>query len=114
MVKSWDRNPNDPTGRWARDKYRKLKADCALRLTVARASRRLPRHDKKLLVSIERHAPRLLDADNVAGSYKPVLDVMVNMEWLVDDSPSHVETRYRQVQALKGAWRGTVVEICEL
>ena len=47
-------------------------------------------------VTIERFSPRRLDADNLAGGAKQLMDCLVREGFIEDDSPRHVECEYRQ------------------
>ena len=57
-------------------------------------------------ITFTRHASRLLDADNLAGAFKPVLDVLRPMTktnpnglgFIEDDDASHVVVTYQQAK----------------
>jgi Holliday junction resolvase RusA-like endonuclease len=45
----------------------------------------------RVSVQITVYHPRQFDDDNLAGAQKPVLDAMVNVGFLSDDSPTHLD-----------------------
>lgn len=61
-------------------------------------------------VTITRHSPGQCDYGNLVGGCKGLLDVLVEVGLLVDDSPEWVEEVYFQAKAPKGKGR-TVVEV---
>lgn len=56
---------------------------------------------------------RLLDQPNFIGGIKPVLDALVNVEGLVDDSAKHFEGYYHQRKQRPGEEPGLGVDIEE-
>lgn len=51
---------------------------------------------QKARVTIERYGPRRLDHDNLVGGAKQLMDSIVREGFVVDDSPEHLLTEYRQ------------------
>ena len=80
-------------------------------------------------VTFTRLGPRLLDADNLAGAFKPILDILRpvsvsnpnGLGLILDDDAAHLDVTYQQAVAGKGrsmtriviepATRGKVPEI---
>ena len=59
---------------------------------------------------ITRQATRLLDADNLAGGCKPLIDQLRYAGLIPDDSPEQVEITFTQTKVKKGQ-EGTLVEL---
>jgi hypothetical protein len=60
----------------------------------------------KILISHKRY----FDVDNAYAACKPILDAMVGLGWLKDDSPEWLELRVDQ-EKVNGAW--TRIEVSE-
>ena len=96
---------------WA--KKAKLKARWATLLALAGAIR-APKATGRRRMTVERHSPRALDADNLAGGCKEVVtDVIKDFGLLVDDSPKHAELVYVHVPT-RGERPFTVVVLEDL
>lgn len=67
----------------------------------------------RFAVSIERRGARLLDADNLAGSVKFVLDALRYQKLIPEDNPAAIELEVTQAVVPK-AKRGTYIEITPL
>jgi hypothetical protein len=63
----------------------------------------------KRKVTITRHSAGTLDKGNLIGGCKPLLDALVRLGLLVDDSPEWLDDHYRQVKCPRKAAR---TEIC--
>ena len=50
---------------------------------------------RKARVTLTRCSAKAPDADNLAASFKPVLDGLVSAQVLVDDSPAHIDLACR-------------------
>lgn len=61
------------TNRYVRKKMRKT---LAWQVVAAIADQRPPKPFARVTITIERHAPRLFDPDNLAGSVKNLLDIL--------------------------------------
>ena len=93
---------------WSR-RYR-LKAQWAKLLLVAKPGEH--RASSRLRVTIERvMTGGGLDPDNLAGGLKPVLDAMVSLGLLLDDSPRWLELHVGQSKPGKGEPPHTVITI---
>ena len=57
----------------------------------------IPKATGKRKVLITRHGKGILDADNLAGGAKSLIDALKLRGLLLDDDPAHVEVVYRQV-----------------
>lgn len=87
----------------------------------------LPKPDAKLLplgkdkdeergtgrfrVRIERRGAKILDADNLGGSVKFILDALRYRNLIPEDNPAAIDLEIHQVQTPKQADRGTLIEI---
>lgn len=60
-------------------------------------------------VTIERHGKKALDADNLAGGAKELLDEIRTYGLIVDDSPKHAELVYTHVPLGRGIDPHTIV-----
>lgn len=60
---------------------------------------------------IERMGAKLLDADNLAGSCKWLVDALRYRHLIPDDSPERIMLEIAQVKTPKKADRGTLIEI---
>ena len=67
----------------------------------------------RFAVRIERRGSRLLDADNLAGSVKFVLDALRYQKLIPEDNPAAIELEVTQAVVPK-AERGTYIEITPL
>lgn len=67
--------------------------------------------DQARAVTIERYGPRLLDHDNLVAGCKQLIDALVAEGFLVDDSPAHLSSTYRQHHGPKQKPYRTVVTI---
>jgi hypothetical protein len=56
---------------------------------------------KKRRVEIRAFWSRLLDQDNFIGGLKPLLDGLIELELLHDDSPEYLELKAEQIKASK-------------
>ena len=63
---------------------------------------------KHLGVTIHVYRRRELDFDNLVGGCKPVLDALVNIRFLRNDSPQHITVTYKQASPFPPR---TVIEI---
>ncbi len=82
-------------------------------LAAAKFGMWLPLKDKPAvprLVTITSYRTLLLDYDNLASGAKGLLDAIVALNLLHDDSPEWVETIYRQEKCKRGQ-EHTVIEI---
>ena len=59
---------------------------------------------------ITRRAGRLLDADNLAGGCKPLIDALRYAGIIQDDDPETIEITFRQEKVAKSA-QGTLIEV---
>lgn len=64
----------------------------------------------KRSVLIVRRGGKTLDADNLAGGHKPLVDCLVELDLLWDDSPAYAALEYGQIP---GGKRSTEITICE-
>jgi len=55
----------------------------------------------KMIVTIHVYRRKDLDYDNLVGGCKPVLDALVNVRYLRDDSPQHITVTYLQASPFK-------------
>ena len=55
----------------------------------------------------------LLDYGNLVGGAKPLMDAIVKMGHLVDDSPKHSHQIYEQRKKARGEEEGTLIEFVE-
>lgn len=91
---------------WAR--RARIKKEAALHLLEMR---HVPKACAPRRLTLTRHGSRLLDADNLAGAYKPVVDAIVQAGLLTDDSPQSGNViEYRQTKGKPL----TVVELADL
>jgi hypothetical protein len=60
------------------------------------AVRARPQKLEHATITIERWGPRKIDFDNMVGSGKILVDLLVREGFLIDDSPDHVRVRYLQ------------------
>jgi hypothetical protein len=67
---------------------------------------------ERIVVRITRSSTRLLDADNLAGGCKPVIDQLRYAGLIPDDSPEKVEITFTQKKVKKGQ-EGTLIEIID-
>ena len=65
----------------------------------------------KRSVTIERHAPRMLDHDNAWAGVKPILDALVTLGLLVDDAPKWCDLHVSQHKTGRGEPPHTVIVI---
>ncbi len=49
---------------------------------------------RKSVIHLTRRSPRQCDFDGLVGSFKPVLDALVKLLIIEDDSPNHIECSY--------------------
>lgn len=96
--------------RWHWTKRRTRAAHIARALSLGSARQGGPTGPGKRRVTITRHSSRLLDVDNLVGGCKPVIDAMVKLGWLVDDSPEHVVVTYHQAKSTRKMAR-TEIEV---
>ena len=97
---------------WA--KRQKLKAEMLAWVRLEHVNRRLrpaTKHRYCQVVRYYRHPRYKLDADNLAGGAKPLIDALVYRKLLLDDSPEHVTLSYEQQNRDQG---GTLVLLSEL
>lgn len=81
-------NPRPHVGRAL---YRHYKEKLFVLLSSGRQGGILYEEKVKRTVTILYYTKRLQDSDNFIASLKPLLDVMVDMEILVDDSPKWIK-----------------------
>ncbi len=67
----------------------------------------------RFAVRIERRGARLLDADNLGGSVKFILDALRYQKLIPEDNPAAIELEVTQAVYPK-AERGTLIEITRL
>jgi len=103
-----------------RARYRKGLSHLVQRLVIeqwdARANREASTMSVRRRVVITRRSSGTLDHDNHVGGCKPLLDALVAVGLLVDDSPEWVEVEYRQARwkaVDRGDRAGTVVQVYE-
>lgn len=65
----------------------------------------------RVTLCITRRSTRLLDADNLAGGCKPLIDQLRYARLIPDDDPASVEILFRQVKVATKGEEGTEVEI---
>jgi Holliday junction resolvase RusA-like endonuclease len=82
-LKRWWSNPRPHVGRAL---YRKYQAEITARFPAV-----VDRVKGRKKVSIIYYTRRMQDADNFLASLKPLLDVMVTLGIIEDDSPSHID-----------------------
>ncbi len=70
----------------------------ALSLDARNELRSLAHRKAKMVVTIEIVHGQLYDEDNLVGSVKPVLDALVNIGVLADDSSEYLKLRVEQRQ----------------
>ena len=68
----------------------------------------IPHMARRVRVVISLQHPKLYDRDNLWASVKPILDSMVNLRWLPDDSEEHIDL---QVTQTKGQPHKTILRI---
>jgi hypothetical protein len=84
------------------------------RETLVSPPRRKAKGSHRFEVRIERHASRLLDADNFAGGCKPLIDQLRYHGLISDDDPASLEVTYSQHRSKETGIKGMVVEIVKL
>ena len=82
------------------------------RPTLDRLEPRKEKGEERIVVRITRSSTRLLDADNLAGGCKPVIDQLRYAGLIPDDSPEKVEITFTQKKVKKGQ-EGTLIEIID-
>lgn len=96
--------PTPSGNRYARMHWaakRRLKKAFILHSRIgASGARRCPAGEHRC-VTIERHGSRLLDPDNLAWGAKPLLDALVVVDLLEDDSPKHATVVYAQKKSTR-------------
>ena len=110
-----------PSGNELRRKYRTLFAYRDLRMKWEKdltfstkgadetiAFKKQAANGAKLAVTIRVYRRRELDRDNFVGGAKPVVDALVNIGYLRNDSPDRVTVTYLQASPFKPR---TVIEI---
>jgi hypothetical protein len=65
-------------------------------------------------LTVERHGKRAIDADNLAGGLKPVIDNLRGFRLLVDDNPMMMELAVRNVKLERGEQPHTVLILEDL
>lgn len=65
----------------------------------------------RVALCITRRSTRLLDADNLAGGCKPLIDQLRYAKLIPDDDPASVEILFRQQKVATKQEEGTEVEI---
>jgi hypothetical protein len=80
------------------------------RTTLVHPHPRKEKGQERVVVRITRQATRLLDADNLAGGCKPLIDQLRYARLIPDDSPEQVEITFTQTKVKKGQ-EGTLVEL---
>lgn len=81
------------------------------RTTTAQAALvdRLPKAEgRRVSLTLTRYGLRVLDAGNLAASFKPVEDGLKDAGVIVDDSPKWVEVSFKQMLCKRGEERVTV------
>jgi hypothetical protein len=66
---------------------------------------------RRAVLRIIRKSCRLLDADNLGGSCKPLIDAIRYAGLIADDDPASVELIFAQERVKRRADEGTLVEI---
>jgi hypothetical protein len=64
---------------------------------------KIPSATSKRRLTIERHGKRALDADNLAGGCKSLIDCIKERRLILDDNPADCELIFRQVVSTKAA-----------
>ena len=82
------------------------------RPTLDRLEPRKEKGEERIVVRITRSSTRLLDADNLAGGCKPVIDQLRYAGLIPDDSQEKVEITFTQKKVKKGQ-EGTLIEIID-
>lgn len=82
----------------------------AARPTLDSAQQRKEKSSERIVLRITRRASRLLDADNLAGGCKPLIDQVRYAGLIPDDSPEKVEISFAQEKVQKSQ-EGTLIEL---
>jgi hypothetical protein len=97
--------------------YAKLRRDWAWQIAATIAKRPFAEPLPFARITFTRHAPRSLDADNLAGAFKPALDVLRpatksnpnGLGLIEDDDAAHVVVTYQQAKCHKDKAHTTIV-----
>ena len=76
---------------------RALNQNMKLAVMVALAGVQVPKAEGKRKLAITRHGKGTLDADNLAGGCKGLIDALKVRGVIQDDSPAHLEVSFKQV-----------------
>lgn len=77
-------------GHWSRQLQHRRRWQWLTRAAVRRAQIFVPPKWVRAKIRIERYGQRILDADNVRGGAKALIDALKYEEIIVDDSPAHI------------------------
>lgn len=84
-------------GHWSRQLKHRRRWQWLTRAAIRRAQIFIPPKWAKARIRIERYGARILDADNVRGGAKALIDALKYEEIIADDSPAHIgEPEIRQ------------------
>jgi len=107
-LKRWWSNPRPHVGRALYRKYIELLRILFMANNPSYCCKGRPRTKK--VVRILYYTKKLQDPDNFSGSLKPILDVMVRLELLTDDSPQYLKLVEKQVSDYGKAY-SLIIEI---
>lgn len=77
-------------GHWSRQLKHRRRWQWLTRAAVLRAQIYVPPKWATARIRIERYGARILDADNVRGGAKALIDALKYEEIIADDSPAHI------------------------
>lgn len=83
--------------RWHWSKRRKYHDQVCLLLRMQVQMHRYEPANKRMHMELLRVGKRTIDADNLVGGAKPIVDALVKATLLVDDSPKWLEGTYSQL-----------------
>lgn len=98
-------------GHWT--KYRSMRRHWSMLVLVAKNQASVGAWPPfpRTRVTILREGAKLLDADNLHGGVKPIVDSLRDHHLIVDDSPEHLELTVTQVQISKPRYPRTTIKI---
>lgn len=92
----------------AREKF-KEQCCAAIMVSLSRQQRYgLEWPDERVAIKVIRYSAGILDKGNLIGGCKDLLDALVAMRVIRDDSPKWLDDQYEQVNAKRGAGMTTV------
>ena len=90
--------------RWHWSKRRKYHDHVCMLLRMQVRMHRYAPADKRMQMELLRVGKRIIDADNLIGGCKPIVDALVKETLLVDDSPKWLDGSYSQLVDRRSQW----------